>query len=101
MVDLLLSCRYVFYIITKFSMKILNWIMLILLVIGGLNRGLFAWLDLNLVATVFPDVATTSVDATGVETTVTTMNMIAKIVYSAVAVGALRTLIANFGKKQA
>jgi len=75
--------------------------MLILLVVGGLNRGLVAWLDLNLVATVFPDVATITTDATGVETTVTTMNMIAKIVYSAVAVWALRTLIANFGKKQA
>lgn len=79
-------------------MKILNWIMLILLVVGGVNRGLYAWLDLNLVATVFPDVATTSVDAAGVETTVTTMNMIAKIVYSLVTVGALRTLIGSFKK---
>jgi len=75
--------------------------MLILLVVGGLNRGLFAWLDLNLVAKFFPDVATTSVDAEGIETTVTTMNMIAKIVYSAVALGAIRTLLANFGKKKA
>lgn len=82
-------------------MKVLNWIMLILLVVGGLNRGLFAWLDLNLVAKVFPDVVTTTADAAGVETTVTTMNMIAKIVYSLVAVGALRTLIVNFGKKSA
>ncbi len=70
--------------------------MLILLVVGGLNRGLVAWLDLNLVATIFPDVTTITTDATGVETTVTTMNMIAKIVYSAVTVGALWTLIANF-----
>lgn len=79
-------------------MKVLNWIMLILLVVGGLNRGLFAWLDLNLVAKVFPDVATTTVDAAGVETTVTTMNIIAKIVYSLVTVGALRTLIGYFKK---
>ena len=80
-------------------MKVLYWIMLILLVIGGLNRGLFAWLDLNLVAKLFPDVATITTDAAGVETTVTTMNLIAKIVYSAVTVGALWTLIANFGCK--
>ena len=80
-------------------MKVLYWIMLILLVIGGLNRGLFAWLDLNLVAKFFPDVATITTDAAGVETTVTTMNLIAKIVYSAVTVGALWTLIANFGCK--
>lgn len=81
-------------------MKVLYWIMLILLVVGGVNRGLYAWLDLNLVALVFPDVTTITTDATGVETTMTTMNMIAKIVYSAVTVGALRTLIANFGCKK-
>jgi uncharacterized membrane protein YuzA (DUF378 family) len=80
-------------------MKVLYWIFLILLVVGGLNRGLYAWLDLNLVALVFPDVTTITTDVTGVETTMTTMNMIAKIIYSAVAVGALRTLIANFGCK--
>lgn len=67
-------------------MKVLYWIMLILLVVGGVNRGLYAWLDLNLVALVFPDVTTITTDATGVETTMTTMNMIAKIVYSAVTV---------------
>ena len=77
-------------------MKVLYWIFLILLVVGGLNRGLYARLDLNLVATVFPDVVTKNVDAAGVETTMTTMNMIAKIIYSLVAVGAIRTLIANF-----
>ena len=76
-------------------MKVLYWIFLILLVIGGLNRGLYAWLDLNLVATVFPDVVTKSVDAAGVETTVTTISMIAKIVYSLVTIGAIRTLVAN------
>ena len=82
-------------------MKVLYWIFLILLVVGCLNRGLYAWLDLNLVALVFPDVTTITTDTTGVETTMTAMNMIAKIVYSAVALGALRTLIANFGGKKA
>jgi len=72
--------------------------MLILLVVGWVNRGLYAWLDLNLVALVFPDVVTKSIDATGVETTVTTVSIIAKIVYSLVTVGALRTLIGNFKK---
>lgn len=80
-------------------MKVLYWIFLLLLVVGGLNRGLVAWLDLNLVTTIFPDVISKSIDATGVETTMTTMNMIAKIVYSLVTVGAIRTLIANFGCK--
>lgn len=81
-------------------MKVLYWIFLILVVIGWLNRGLYAWLDLNLVALVFPDVTTIEVSSEGIETTITTMNMIAKIVYSAVAVGALRTLIANIGCKK-
>lgn len=80
-------------------MKVLYRIFLILLVVGGLNRGLYAWLDLNLVAKIFPDVTTTVLGTDGVETTVTTMNLIAKIVYSAVTVGALWTLIANFGCK--
>lgn len=80
-------------------MKVLYWIFLILLVVGGLNRGLYAWLDLNLVATVFPDVTTAVMGADGIETTTTTMNVIAKIVYSAVTLGALWTLIANFGCK--
>jgi len=79
-------------------MKILNWIMLILLVVGGVNRGLYAWLDLNLVALVFPDVVTKSVDATGIESTVTTISMLAKVVYSLVTVGALRTLVGEIKK---
>jgi uncharacterized membrane protein YuzA (DUF378 family) len=80
-------------------MKVLYWIFLILLVVWGLNRGLYAWFDLNLVAFIFPDLVSTEVNAEGVETTITTMNMIAKIVYSLVAVWAIRTLIANFGCK--
>ena len=80
-------------------MKVLYRIFLILLVIGGLNRGLYAWLDLNLVAKFFPDVVSTVMSADGIETTTTTMNLIAKIIYSAVTVGALWTLVANFGCK--
>jgi uncharacterized membrane protein YuzA (DUF378 family) len=80
-------------------MKVLYRIFLILLVIGGLNRGLYAWFDLNLVAKIFPDVVTTVMGTDGIETTKTTMNLIAKIIYSAVTVGALWTLIANFGCK--
>ncbi len=72
--------------------------MLILLVVGGVNRGLYAWLDLNLVALVFPDIVTKSVDATGIESTVTTISMLAKIVYSLVTVGALRTLVGEIKK---
>jgi len=82
------------------QMKVLYRIFLILLVIGGLNRGLYAWFDLNLVAKIFPDVVH-AVTTNGVETTTTTMNLIAKIVYSAVTVGALWTLIANFCCKKA
>ena len=72
--------------------------MLILLVVGGVNRGLYAWLDLNLVALVFPDVVTKSVDATGIESTVTTISMLAKIVYSLVTIGAIRTLVGEIKK---
>ena len=60
---------------------------------------MYAWFDLNLVAKIFPDVIKTVAGTDGIETTVTTMNIIAKIVYSAVTVGAIRTLIANFGCK--
>jgi len=80
-------------------MKVLYWIFLILLVVGGLNWGLYARFDLNLVAKIFPDVITAGVDATGAATTVTTMSIIAKVVYSLVTLGAIRTIIANFGCK--
>lgn len=72
--------------------------MLILLVVGGVNRGLYAWLDLNLVALVFPDVVTKSVDAAGTESTVITISMLAKIVYSLVTIGAIRTLVGEIKK---
>lgn len=76
-------------------MKVLYWIFLILLVVGGLNRFLIGWFDLNLVTTVFPDVVTKSVDAAGVETTVTALNKIAMIVYTLVGVSALWVFISN------
>lgn len=79
-------------------MKILNRVFLILLVVGGLNWWLYAWLDLNLVALVFPDVVTKSVDATGIESTVTTISILAKIVYSLVTIGAIRTLLGEIKK---
>jgi uncharacterized membrane protein YuzA (DUF378 family) len=85
-----------FYFITGCIMKVLFWIFLVVLFVGGVNWALFAWLDLNLVAKLFPDVVTTAADGT----TVTTMNMIAKIVYSLVGVGAFWVLLANaFGCK--
>ena len=80
-------------------MKVLYRIFLILLVIGGLNRGLYARFDLNLVAKFFPDV-TTLVAQNGLETSTTTMSIIAKTIYSLVAVGAIWTLTANLGSKK-
>lgn len=78
-------------------MKVLYWIFLIVLFVGGANWALFAWLDLNLVAKLFPDAVTLAADGT----TVTTMNLIAKIVYSLVGVGAIRVLLVNlFGCKK-
>lgn len=80
-------------------MKALNWIFLILLVVGGLNRFLIGWFDLNLVTTIFPDVVTKSVDAAGVETAVTTLNKIAMIVYTLVGVSAVWVFVTNLMKK--
>jgi uncharacterized membrane protein YuzA (DUF378 family) len=80
----------------RLHMKVLYRIFLIVLFVGGLNWALVAWLDLNLVAKLFPDVVTTAADGTSV----TTMNVIAKVVYSLVGVGALWVLLANiFGCK--
>lgn len=76
-------------------MKVLYWIFLIVLFIGGLNRALVGRFDLNLVTTIFSDVVTKSVDAAGVETTVTALNQIAMIVYTLVGVSALRVFITN------
>lgn len=78
-------------------MKVLYWIFLIVLFVGWANWALVAWLNLDLVATLFPAVVTTAADGT----TVTTMNIIAKVVYSLVGVSAVWVLIANFGKKSA
>ena len=75
-------------------MKTLYRIFLILLVIGGLNRGLFAWFDLNLVAKIFPNVATT-ITTNWVDVTSMSMNTIAKAIYSLVTLGAIWVFIAN------
>jgi uncharacterized membrane protein YuzA (DUF378 family) len=80
-------------------MKVLNWIFLILLVVGGLNRFLIGWFDLNLVTTIFPDVVTKSVDAAGVETSVSALNSIAMIVYTLVGVSAVWVFVAHLLKK--
>ncbi len=76
-------------------MKVLYWIFLIVLVVGGLNRALIGWLDLNLVTTIFPDVVSTTVDASGVTTTITTLNKFAMMTYTLVGVSALWILISN------
>ena len=93
--DLIVLLCYIFLYYNKISMKVLYWIFLILLVVGGLNRALIGWFDLNLVTTVFPDVVTKSVDAAGVETSVSALNQIAMIVYTLVGVSALWIFIAN------
>lgn len=84
--------------LNKKQMKVISWIALILVVVGGLNRGLVAWLDLNLVAKVFPDVTSTVVDVAWVATVVTTISLIAKIVYSLVALSAIYVLVGAFKK---
>ncbi|MFA6256553.1 MAG: DUF378 domain-containing protein [Candidatus Absconditabacterales bacterium] len=78
-------------------MKVLYWIFLIVLVIGGLNRALIGWLDLNLVTKIFPDVVKTVAGATpeAVATTVTTLNKFAMMTYTLVGVSALWVFIAN------
>ncbi|MCX6825487.1 MAG: DUF378 domain-containing protein [candidate division SR1 bacterium] len=76
-------------------MKVIYWICLILLVVGGLNRALIGWMDLNLVTTVFPDVITKAVSATGVETVVTTLNKFAMMTYTLVGISAVFVFISN------
>ena len=78
-------------------MKVLYWIFLIILVVGGLNRALIGWLDLNLVTKFFPDVVKTvqAVDPKAVATTVTTLNKFAMMAYTLVGFSALWVFIAN------
>ncbi|MCF7835338.1 DUF378 domain-containing protein [Candidatus Gracilibacteria bacterium] len=59
-------------------MKALNWIFLILLVIGGLNRGLVGLFDFDLVAFIFGP-----------------MSVVARVIYVIVGVAAIRSLIIN------
>jgi len=78
-------------------MKVLFRIFLIILVIGGLNRALVGWFDLNLVTKIFPDVVKTipAADANTVATTVTTLNKFAMMVYTLVGFSALWVFIAK------
>ncbi|MCX6822668.1 MAG: DUF378 domain-containing protein [candidate division SR1 bacterium] len=76
-------------------MKVLYWIFLIVLVIGGLNWALVGWLDLNLVTKIFADVTTMTAGADGVQTAVTTLNKFAMMTYTLVGISALWVLIAN------
>jgi uncharacterized membrane protein YuzA (DUF378 family) len=79
-------------------MKFLYWLFLVILVIGGLNRALIGWFDINLVTKIFPDVMKT-VMTNGVETTTTTLNQLAMITYTVVGVSALWVFIANLCHK--
>lgn len=56
-------------------MKVISWIALVLVVVGGLNRGLVAWFNLDLVALVL------------------WMGIAAKVVYSLVALSAIYVLV--------
>ena len=56
--------------------SVLDWIVLILVVVGGLNWGLVGIFDFDLVATIFGD-----------------MSIISRVVYSLVGVAALYLLI--------
>lgn len=66
------------------KMSIIDWIALILVIIGGLNWGLVGFFDYNLVTTIF------KVDST-----------ITKIVYDLVGVAALWMIIKSFMKSGA
>jgi hypothetical protein len=64
------------------KMNLLDWIVLILVIIGGLNWGLVGILGVDLVAAIF-----------GV------MTMLTRIVYSLVGLAALYMLVMTFTKK--
>lgn len=72
------------------KMSILDWIALILLIIGGLNWGLVGVADFDLVAAIFKGTNEVGSDAT-----------IAKIVYILVGLSALYMLLMSFMKKGA
>lgn len=93
--DLVLLSCYEFLYYNKISMKFLYRLFLIILVIGGLNRALVGWLDINLITKIFPDVIAKSVDANAVTTTVNTLNKFAMIAYTVVGFSALWVFIAN------
>lgn len=59
------------------SLSGLDWVALILVIVGGLNWGLIAVIDLDLVATIFGD-----------------MSMVARVVYGLVGLSALYVAVA-------
>lgn len=59
------------------KMSVLDWIALILVIVGGLNWGLVGLLDFDLVATIFGD-----------------MSFLARTVYSLVGISAVYMIIA-------
>ena len=65
------------------KLNVLDWLALLLVVIGGLNWGLVGLFNFNLVATIFGD-----------------MTMITKIIYIVVGVAALYTLYFLFRTKK-
>lgn len=72
------------------KMSVLDWIAMILLVIGGLNWGLVGAFEFDLVGTLFKGTNEVGSDAT-----------IAKVVYILVGLSALYMLVAAFMKKGA
>lgn len=64
------------------KMSTLDWVFLILLVVGGLNWGLVGILNFDLVATLFGD-----------------MSVISRVVYSLVGLSAIGLAVTAFTKK--
>ncbi len=65
------------------KMNALDWVLMILLIIGGLNWGLVGILDFDLVATIFGD-----------------MSAFSRIIYAVVGISAVYVLIRMFTWKQ-
>jgi uncharacterized membrane protein YuzA (DUF378 family) len=80
-------------------MKVIYWIFLIIVLLSSIDCLLFAGLNMDLIAKYFPDVVTKSVDAAGIETTLTAMSMGAKIVYGVFGLAGVRVVVANLVKK--
>ncbi|MFA7254222.1 MAG: DUF378 domain-containing protein [Patescibacteria group bacterium] len=64
------------------KMNALDWIALVLVIVGGLNWGLVGFFDFDLVAAIFGEMST-----------------VARIVYDLVGLSAIYMLVATFTKK--